>query len=391
MAKKKPSENLERVQALPEDLTFFQQPAPSERVRLQQFHYVRMLMRRVRAERHLDSEFSILVAEARTISSAACGAVLAFDLQAMPVVRVVDPPGDAHFRSLVLGELPSNNLAAFLHQLRREAVLEPSTPQWSLASQIQELICPTTNLTAMRFIPLYSQHDLLGFLVLAENERSRFAAENELFASVARNIADLLSRERSDSLTHIQYIALLRFIARAVDVSQLTQTKHNEYVAEYARRLAIEAGLSIEEARNIYLAGLFHDVGKIAIPHDILWKPGPLTPPEWEVMRRHPLYSADMLSPVAEYHPLVPLVRAHHENYDGSGYPDGLRGLEIPLGARILTVVDAFSAMTDRRVYHSPIGVQDAIAELKREAGSQFDPYVVDLFLGQPFIHPLDN
>lgn len=391
MAKMKPAAKLDPVEALAEGLSLFQQPAPSERVRLQQFHYVRMLMRKVRAERHFDTEFSMLVAEARSITSAAAAAVLSFDLQAMPVVRMVDPAGDAHFRSLVLGELPSNNLAAFLHQQREEALLESSSPQWGMALQIQGLVCPKVNLIAMRFIPLYSHQDLLGFLVLADDNRAGPAGDNELFSSVAQNVADLLFRERSDSLTHIQYIALLRFIARAVDVAQTSRPKHNEYVAEYARRLAIEAGLSIEEARNIYLAGLFHDVGKIAIPHDILWKPGPLSPPEWAIMRRHPLYSADLLSPLAEYHSLVPLVRAHHENYDGSGYPDGLRGLEIPLGARILTVVDAFSAMTASRIYHAPMGVQEAIAELKREAGFQFDPYVVDLFLSQPFIRPLDN
>ena len=130
------------------------------------------------------------------------------------------------------------------------------------------------------------------------------------------------------------------------------------------------------------MAALLHDIGKLGIPDAILRKPGALEAPEWEVMRCHPAMGADIITPVKKLERVVPLIRYHHEKYDGSGYPDGLAGTNIPLGARILKVVDAYGAMTDTRSYRPARTPAAAVAELARCAGTDFDPQVVEVFLG---------
>ena len=125
-------------------------------------------------------------------------------------------------------------------------------------------------------------------------------------------------------------------------------------------------------------AALLHDIGKIGIPDGILMKPGMLTPEERLLIERHPIIGADLISRVASLHKVAPIVRHHHEKVDGTGYPDGLTGDDIPLGSRIIAVVDALNAMTTQRPYRSPISRPEALAELRRCAGGQFDPRVVE-------------
>jgi len=139
-------------------------------------------------------------------------------------------------------------------------------------------------------------------------------------------------------------------------------------------------GLTARQAEMVHMAGHLHDVGKIGIPDSILLKPGPLTPGEWEIMRLHPKMGADILRPVKVFRGkpgVCEIVLAHHERFDGSGYPYGLRGNDIPLGARIVAVADALSAMTEERLYRKSLPLQAAVEEVARCAGTSFDPYVV--------------
>jgi HD-GYP domain-containing protein (c-di-GMP phosphodiesterase class II) len=129
------------------------------------------------------------------------------------------------------------------------------------------------------------------------------------------------------------------------------------------------------------VASLLHDVGKIVVPDEILLKPGPLNATEMKRMRRHPSDGANTLSNVPTAVDAVPVILHHHERFDGAGYPDGLSGNDIPIGARILLVADAFDAMTEDRPYRKAMPVGDAIAELKRFSGTQFDPTIVAAFL----------
>jgi HD-GYP domain-containing protein (c-di-GMP phosphodiesterase class II) len=168
-------------------------------------------------------------------------------------------------------------------------------------------------------------------------------------------------------------------LAKAVDARDAYTGSHSERVGELAARIAVRMSADPELVELIRLAGSLHDLGKLAIPEEILRKPAPLTDAERMVLERHPQIGFRMLEslgvdPVAEW------VLHHHERWDGAGYPDGVYGEQIPLGARIIFVADAYDAMTSDRVYRRRLTAQDALAELQRCAGTQFDPEVVAAF-----------
>ena len=147
--------------------------------------------------------------------------------------------------------------------------------------------------------------------------------------------------------------------------------------AEVGRRL----GLGDGDLAHLRRAAALHDIGKVAIPDAILHAPRRLTPDEWAYMRQHTIIGARIINAAPELAPVAEMVRSSHESFDGSGYPDGLVAEEIPLGARIVSVCDSFEAMTAARPYAAPMAVEDALAELERCAGTQFDPLVVDAFI----------
>jgi diguanylate cyclase (GGDEF)-like protein/putative nucleotidyltransferase with HDIG domain len=171
-------------------------------------------------------------------------------------------------------------------------------------------------------------------------------------------------------------------LARAVDARDVYTGSHSQRVAELAARTARRLGLAEEEVELTRLAASLHDLGKLAIPEEILRKPGPLTDPERIVLERHPQIGFRMLESLG-VDPVADWVLHHHERWDGSGYPDGLPGEQIPLGARIIFVADAYDAMTSERVYRRRVGSEQAVAELQRCAGSQFDPEIVDAFAAE--------
>jgi diguanylate cyclase (GGDEF)-like protein len=168
-------------------------------------------------------------------------------------------------------------------------------------------------------------------------------------------------------------------LAQAVDARDAYTGSHSERVSDLAARVAMKLGLSAEEVELTRLAGSLHDLGKLAIPEEILRKPGELTDSERLVLERHPQIGFRMLDSLG-VDPVADVVLHHHERWDGAGYPDRLRGEQIPLGARIIFVADAFDAMTSDRVYRPRRSVEEALAELRRCAGTQFDPTIVAAF-----------
>jgi putative nucleotidyltransferase with HDIG domain len=151
---------------------------------------------------------------------------------------------------------------------------------------------------------------------------------------------------------------------------------HSFKVAQYGRQTALALGLSSLEAETIYHAGLLHDIGKIAMQDRILNRLGRLTVREMNIIRLHPVVGASILAPLTSLQALIPLVRHHHERYDGKGYPDGLVGEDIPPGARILAVCDAFDCMLSGRPHMAKMPMEQALAQLEAGSGSQFDPRV---------------
>jgi HD-GYP domain-containing protein (c-di-GMP phosphodiesterase class II) len=155
---------------------------------------------------------------------------------------------------------------------------------------------------------------------------------------------------------------------------------HVGIVADMAEATALALGLTDEDVRNVRLGAELHDVGKVAVPEAILRKPGPLDDDEWAFMRRHTLIGERIIAAAPALETVARIVRSSHERWDGGGYPDAIAGEEIPLGARIVAVADAFDAMTSRRPYCEPRSETDALDELRRCASGQFDPVVVEAF-----------
>lgn len=172
-------------------------------------------------------------------------------------------------------------------------------------------------------------------------------------------------------------LATTAVLADAMDVKDTRTGLHSQDVAQLSKQIARAAGVSERLAHDAFLTGLLHDIGKVAVPDAILQKPGKLDPDEWRVMEHHVLDSAAMVESIAGLSRIVPLVRASHEHYDGSGYPDGLAGRAIPLAARIVAIADAYHALTNDRVYRPRASRETALAELERCSGTQFDPALV--------------
>jgi len=177
------------------------------------------------------------------------------------------------------------------------------------------------------------------------------------------------------------HLATIEALALAIDAKDQTAQSHIRRVQVYAAGLAQALGMSPNDIQGVKTAALLHDIGKLAVPEHILSKPGPLTQEEFQKIRIHPQVGAEIISGVPFPYPVAPLILSHHERWDGKGYPIGLRGDEIPLGARILTVVDYFDALMSERPYHRAMSPDGALELLRQESGKALDPVVVDTFI----------
>ncbi len=198
---------------------------------------------------------------------------------------------------------------------------------------------------------------------------------------LAKLEAEKTHAEKLSSL-HLRTIEAL---ALAIEAKDQTTGEHLQRVRIYAMELARELGLTEDETEALRAASVLHDIGKLAVPEHIISKPGKLTPEEFEKMKIHPIVGAEILEQVDFPYPVVPIVRAHHEKWDGSGYPNGLKGEEIPIGARILSAVDCLDALASDRQYRRALPLNEAMAKVVSEAGVSFDPRVVAI-LGRRYV-----
>jgi response regulator RpfG family c-di-GMP phosphodiesterase len=210
-----------------------------------------------------------------------------------------------------------------------------------------------------------------------------------LKVSYQSHLEDLVTRrtmELDKALEEIEssYRITLKALVQALETRDFETHGHSERVVTFSLRLAHELNLEKNTLRNLELGALLHDIGKIGVPDAVLRKPAKLTVEEWEKMKLHPLHGEKILRNIPFLEGAVRIVSQHHEKWDGSGYPFGLRGEDIDLNARIFAVADAFDAMISDRVYRRGCRVEDALAELERCAGTQFDPTVVEAFKNIP-------
>ena len=236
-------------------------------------------------------------------------------------------------------------------------------------------------------VPLrFSDGRVYGTLCCLSHEPdARLQERDAKFVGVlARLVADQIEREDLEAERR-------RLEARATGVGALLAAlaardgytgEHSEAVVGHAVAVARRMGLPEAGVTEVEQAALLHDIGKIGVGDAILNKPGPLTDAEWEIMRMHPAIGEEIVASTKDLSHLAPAIRADHERWDGGGYPDGLSGEEIPIASRIVLVCDAFHAMTSDRPYRKALGVEEALGELRKNAGSQFCPRTVEAFVG---------
>lgn len=194
----------------------------------------------------------------------------------------------------------------------------------------------------------------------------------------ARVRSQLRLKHLTDQLECTENVVFM--LARAVEAKDQYTGQHLQRLSEYSEQLAAAAGLPAAEVRAIRHGGFLHDIGKIGISETILNKPAPLTPDEYAEVKRHPEYGAEIIAHMRFARTVLPIVLGHHENWDGSGYPQQLRGEDIPIGARIVSIVDAYDAMTTDRPYRRALSRQEAVRRLRAKRGRQWDPTLVELF-----------
>ena len=231
--------------------------------------------------------------------------------------------------------------------------------------------------------PIPWEPDGLGAIVVGAPEGEAVFSEEDL--RLARGIADITSLAlgnagRFDELEKA-YVSTVEALASALEAQDEYTSDHARALAELALSVGAELGFEGDALKTLELAALFHDIGKIGIPSEIIRKAGPLTASERRTMDLHPAIGEEILAPVPFLQPIRPIVRACHERWDGHGYPDGLAGESIPLEARIVFVCDAFHAMTSDRPYRAALPDKEAIRRLKLASGTQFDPAIVETFV----------
>lgn len=213
-------------------------------------------------------------------------------------------------------------------------------------------------------------------------ERHRLILENRYYQQALERLVEERTFELNGALREVEesYRFTLEALAAALDAREHETQAHSHRVREYATALAHQLDLQGEELINLRRGALLHDVGKIGVPDSILLKPGRLTAEEWIQMKRHPQVGYEILRGIKFLAPAAEIVLTHQERWDGEGYPNGLAGTEIPLGARIFGVVDTLDAMTSNRPYRKAMSFETVQEEVRRCSGTQFDPRVADAF-----------
>jgi len=239
--------------------------------------------------------------------------------------------------------------------------------------------------TSVCIFPLEVVDEFMGLLIFGEERRTQRepfdASKLQLINLIADQAGSALRRAYLHEQLEESLLETVVALANAVEARDTYTEDHSARMEELVVKICQKLDFSEEDIQNMRWASRLHDIGKIGVPDQILRKPSSLTDDEWISMREHPEIGSKILAPIKKMAPVSPIIRAHHEKFNGSGYPDGIAGNLIPLGSRVLAVADAYVAMTDERIYRKSLSHKAAIEELIANKGTHFDPNIVDLFL----------
>jgi putative nucleotidyltransferase with HDIG domain len=231
-------------------------------------------------------------------------------------------------------------------------------------------------------LPIFIKEHLKALIALGRSQ-SKFYNAEDIFQ--ARQMADQVAVSLSnatliDELDQLGW-GTIKALARTVDAKSSWTAGHSTRVAKMALKIGSELGISSKRLEDLHRAALLHDIGKVGIPLSILDKPGALDDEEYAMIKKHPTIGARILEPIASYADIIPTVLQHHERFDGKGYPGGISGHEIDIGARIIAVADVYDALISDRPYRKGWAIERVIDLIRKEAGCQFDPDVAEVFL----------
>jgi len=233
-------------------------------------------------------------------------------------------------------------------------------------------------------VPIMVDGSVWGVLNIEAPETDAFGEADVVLAeAIAASLGSSLHRAALVADLEQTFTTTLTALMSTVEAKDVYTASHEQHVAELAERVALRLGTLPSRARDVRYAALLHDVGKVAVPSEILLKPGPLDEDEWVTMKSHSVAGGELVERIDAFSHLAPAVRAAHERWDGAGYPDALAGEEIPLAARIIAACDTYDAITTDRPYRGAQTPEQAYAELVRVAGAQLDPQVVEALLAE--------
>ncbi len=232
-------------------------------------------------------------------------------------------------------------------------------------------------------VPLIARDKTIGLLevIIDAPEGAITRRDMSLLTILSKQAALAIENVKMYEAMKKDQVSIIRALASTVDAKDHYTLGHSQKVSEYSHMIAEELKLPERDREAVKYAGLLHDIGKIALSDEIIKKPSRLTENEFEMVRKHPIVGAKIIKEIDSLAPIVPIVLHHHERFDGKGYPDGLSGEQIPIGARIVFLADAYDTMVSARAYRDMIPPELAISELRKNAGTQFDPKVVDAFI----------
>jgi len=272
----------------------------------------------------------------------------------------------------VAGWVAQNDQPLLIEDVSKDSRFSKKVDE-TLEQETKSLIC----------VPLKVKERTIGVMEVINKKDDRTFNERDmvLFKPLSAQAAVAIERARLYEDLEDMYISTVKSLAAAIDAKDPYTRGHSERVTRFSMLIAKELGLEDKTQRDVQLCGLLHDVGKIGVPISVLRKKDKLTDEDWKHIRRHPVLGAEIISPITQLKELIPSIRHHHERYDGKGYPDKLKGEDIPLISRILAVADTFDALTSERPYRNGLSDKAAVEEMKVVKGTQLDSACVEAFL----------